>query len=112
MKLITQKPPFCSDFSITKGINSASISSISRCLLVILSIFFSVLLFNSNSLAIDKNSQQVPTKKSTPASTKSTSPSKIVKSKKGSKSKKSIVVKKDTLRDIDPATANSPLYNN
>jgi hypothetical protein len=109
MKPITQKQSFCGDFSIIKSIH---LTSISRVLIVFLVFFSSTLLLKSNACAVELNSQQVPVKKAVSVPTKSASP-KIVKGKvKGVKSKKNIVVKKDTLKDIDPASANSPLYNN
>jgi hypothetical protein len=108
MKPITRKPPFYGDFSIIKSIR---ITSISRLFVVFLLFFSSTLSLSFNALATKKNSLQVPAKKTTSTPAKIVSSSKIVKSKKVRKSKKSIIVKKDTLRDIDPATANSPLYN-
>jgi hypothetical protein len=112
MKLATQKQSFCGDFYITKTNRLASISSFSRLFIVFLSIFSSTLLLNFETLAVEKSNQQVPAKKATPTPVKSASSSKIVKGKKGSKSKKSVVIKRDTLLDIDPASVKSPLYNN
>lgn len=112
MKRTTQKQPFYDDFYIIRSIRLASTSIFSRLIVVFLLIFSSTLLLSFNSLTVKKNNQQLPVKKVIPIPAKRTSPSKIVKSKKVKKSKKSVVVKKDTLLDIDPATANSPLYNN
>lgn len=112
MKRITQKQPFYGDSHIIRSIRLASISIFSKLIVVFLLIFSSTFLLSFNTLAVEKNSQQLPVKKVTPTPAKRTSSSKIVKSKKVKKSKKSVIVKKDTLLDIDPATANSPLYNN
>ena len=112
MKPTTQKQPFYGDFYIIRSISLASTSIFSRLIVVFLLIFSSTLLLSFNTLAMEKNNQQLPVKKVTSTPAKRASPSKIVKSKKAKKSKKSVVVKKDTLLDIDPATANSPLYNN
>lgn len=112
MKLTTQKKPFCGDFHIIKGIHLASFSSISRIFVVSLLIFSSTLSLHSNAFAIEEIDQQVPAKKVTSTFAKSTSSTKIVKSKKDGKRKKSVVIKKDTLKDIDPASSSSPLYNN
>ena len=112
MKRTTQKQPFYGDFYITISIRLASTSIFSRLIVVFLLIFSSTLLLNFNTLAVEKNNQQLPVKKVTSTPAKRTSSSKIVKSKKVKKSKKSVVVKKDTLLNIDPTTANSPLYNN
>jgi hypothetical protein len=107
MKPILQKQPIFGDFSITKSIRLTSISRLSIVFLIFLSL---TLLLNLDALSVELNSQQVPVKKAVPAPTKSASP-KILKGK-AKRSKKSVVIKKDTLKDIDPATANSPLYNN
>ncbi len=113
MKLISQKQPFCGDFYIIRSIRFASISSFSRSLVVFIFVFSSSLFSSLNAVAVEKNNQQVPAKKVTPTPAKSASTTKIVKGKKKvGKSKKSVVIKKDTLNDIDPASSNSPLYNN
>ena len=109
MKLITQKQSFFGDFYITRRIRLAPISSFSRSFIIVLLAFFATLFLNYSTLAIDKSNQQLPTKKPTPVATKGASSSKIL---KGKKSKKRAVVKKDTLINVDPASANSPLYNN
>lgn len=111
MKTIIQKQPFFGDFSFIKSISLASIPPFSRLLLLCLLVFSSTLLLNFNAIAVVKSSQQVPVKKVTQNPLKSASPSKTVKSNKGKKGKKSIVIKKDTLFDIDPASAKSPLYD-
>jgi hypothetical protein len=112
MKLITQKQPFCGDFYIIRSIRLASISSFSKLFITLLFIFSLMLLLNFDTLAVKKNSQQVPVKKVITTPAKNQSSSKIMKGKKGSKSKKRVVIKKDTLLDIDPTSTKSPLYNN
>jgi hypothetical protein len=112
MKLISKKQPFCGNFYIITIIRFASISSFSRLLVVFIFVFFSSLFSNFNTLAVDKDNQQVPAKKVTPTPAKSASTTKIAKVKKVSRSKKSVVTKKDTLTDLDPASASSPLYKN
>ena len=112
MKFATQKQPFFGDSYVIESIYLASISCIQRLIFTFLFVFSSTFFLNFNAFSFEKNSLQVPVKKSIPTPTKSIS-SKTVKSKaKGAKSKKNVVVKKDTLIDIDPATASSPLYNN
>ena len=113
MKLITQKQPFLGDFSIIKSNHLASIFSNSRLLITIcLLLFSSILSLSFNAFSSEITNQQVPAKKAVPVAAKSTS-AKIIKGKaKGKKNKKSVVVQKDTLKDIDPATTSSPLYNN
>ena len=108
MKLTTQKQPFFGDFYIIKRIRLASISSLSRYVIVFLLAFF----LNFNIFAVEKNDKQTPVKKTIVAPLKSPVPSKTAKAKKGKNGKKSIVSKKDTLNNADPASANSPLYNN
>ena len=112
MKRTTQKLSFYGDFYIIRNIRFSSISIFSRLIIVFLLIFSSTMLLSFDTIAVEKNNQQLPVKKATSPSKKRTSSSKIVKSKKVKKSKKSVVIKKDTLLNIDPATANSPLYNN
>ncbi len=112
MKRTTQKLLFYGDFYIIKNIRLASLSIFPRLIIAFLLIFSSTMLLSFDTLAVEKNNQQLPVKKTTPTPEKRTSSSKIVKSKKVKKSKKSVVVKKDTLLDIDPATASSPLYKN
>lgn len=112
MKHISRKNSFCGDFSIIKSIFSTSTPCFSRLFIAFLLIFSSTLLFNFSVLSAELNTQQVPVKKTIPSIAKKTSP-KIIKSKvKSKKNKKSVVIKKDTLRDIDPASVSSPLYNN
>ena len=108
MKLITQKQPFCGDFYIIKSTISAPISSFSGLLIV----FLLTLFLNYNAFAAEKNDQQIPVRKTIVAPVKKVPSSKIVKGKKGKNGKKSVVIKKDTLIDVDPASANSPLFNN
>lgn len=111
MKLTTKKQMFLDDFSIIKINYLASFISNSRLLTVILLLFSSTLSINFNAFSNEVSNQHIPVKKVNPVSTKNVSP-KITKRKaKGKKNKKSIVVKKDTLKDIDPASANSPLFN-
>jgi hypothetical protein len=111
MKFIIPKQQFYGDFSTIQSIRLASNFSILRLPIVFLLFFFSILSLSFTTLAIEKNSQQVPAKKTIKTSAKRVSSSKILKGKKGSKNKKSVVVKKDTLVDIDPASTNSPLFN-
>ena len=112
MKPITQKQPFFDDFSIIKNIGLIPFSSFSKLSIVLFLFFSSTLLLSFNAFSVELSNQQIPVKKVVLATTKST-PSKIVKGKtKGKKSKKSVVIKKDTLKDVDPASASSPLYNN
>ena len=112
MKPVLQKHPFCGDFSIIKNLRLTSISYFSKLSVVYLLVFSSTLLLNFNALSVEVNSQQVPVKKVVLVTAKSAT-SKIVKGKaNGKKSKKSVVIKKDTLNDVDPASASSPLYNN
>jgi hypothetical protein len=109
MKLAIQKHPFYGDSYIIRSISLASISAFLRPFILFLFIFSSILSLSFSAFAVEKNSQQVPAKKVTPTPVKSASSSKVV---KGKKRKKSVVIKKDTLKDIDPASANSPLFNN
>lgn len=108
MKLTTQKTPFCDEFSIIKSVRSASISSFSKLFIAFLLIFSS----NFDALSVESNNQQVPVKKTVPTPAKSASSKKVKSKVKGKKTKKSVIVKKDTLLDIDPASTKSPLYNN
>ena len=109
MTPVSQKQPFCGDFSIIKSISSTSALSFSRLFIALLLIFSSTLLLNFSVFSAELNTQQVPVKKAIPSIAKRASP-KIVKGK--AKSKKSVVIKKDTLKEIDPTSASSPLYNN
>jgi hypothetical protein len=111
MKLITPIQQFYGDFSTMQSIRLASNSSILRLSIISLLFFFSILPLSFATLAIEKNSQQLPAKKTIKTAAKRVSSSKIAKGKKGSKNKKSVIVKKDTLVDIDPASTNSPLFN-
>lgn len=65
--------------------------------------FFSIITFN-----IEANTQQVPAKAKAVSIVKPIANKKKTKAKK---TKKVVVVKKDTISDIDPANVNSPLYN-
>ncbi|MEY4541154.1 MAG: hypothetical protein RLZZ306_2911 [Bacteroidota bacterium] len=114
MKLTTQKPLVFGDFSIIKSNRLASFFLNSRRLTTIcLLLFSSTLLVNFNAFPSEIINQQVPAKKAVAVPAKSSTSAKIVKGKaKGKKGKKSVVVKKDTLIDLDPGSANSPLYNN
>ncbi len=110
MKLIPQKKSFCGDSYIIKSIYLTSISSFSKLFIVFLLFISSILLLSFNAFPVVFNHQQVPVKKVAPIAAKSAFP-KTVKSK-AKKSKKSVIIKKDTLRDFDPASISSPLFNN
>ena len=70
-----------------------------------------LLLFLGLCSTIEANNLQVPAKpKPTVATTKSVIPA-VTKGKKKAKKIKKVVIKKDTVSDIDPANVNSPLYN-
>lgn len=112
MKPVSKKQPFCGDFSIIKSLPLTSISYFSKLFIIFLLVFSSTLLLNFKVSSAESNSQQVPVKKALPALKKTTS-SKTVKGKiKVQKNKKRVVIKKDTLKDIDPTSVGSPLYNN
>jgi hypothetical protein len=64
--------------------------------------FFSIITFH-----IEARSQQVPAKAKVAVVKHSVTKGKA----KTKKTKKVVVVKKDTILDIDPANVNSPLYN-
>ena len=112
MKPISKKQMFRGDFSIIESLRLTSISYFSRLFIAFLLVFSSTVLLNFNAFSAEFKSQQVTVKKATPAATKIGLP-KIVKGKiKGKKNKKRVVIKKDTLKDIDPASISAPLYNN
>lgn len=112
MKPISKKQPFCDDFSIIESLRLTSTSYFSRLFIVFLLVFSSTLLWSFNAFSVEFNSQQVTVKKAIPAATKIVPP-KILKGKiKGKKNKKRVIIKKDTLKDIDPSSISSPLYNN
>ena len=105
MKLITQKQLFLVDSIIIKRTIISVFPQISRLLLVLLLFFSSGLFLNINGTNFSINSYQVPAKTKVKAVTIKANKS------KGKKVKKNVLMKKDTLREVDPASTNSPLYN-
>lgn len=112
MRFKTKKQPSDGDCSIIDRILWNSFASVSKLSIVFLLFFSSSLLVSSNAFSLAHNHQQVPVKKVTVITKKSNS-SKVVKGKiKSTKPRKSTVIKKDSLQDINPASFNSPLYKN
>ncbi len=69
-----------------------------------------LLLFSGLCFTVGASNYQVPAKpKPAVAATKSTKPA-VAKGKKKGKKLKKVIIKKDSMPDIDPANANSPLY--
>lgn len=69
-----------------------------------------LLLFSGLFLTIEAHTQQVPAKpKAKVVAMKSASPA-TTKGKKKAKKMKKVVIKKDTMPEIDPANTNSPLF--
>jgi hypothetical protein len=111
MKNLTQKHSFFSDLSITKKSKSSSFCVFSKAFLLLFIIIFSSNFSNANASITVEILQQKPTTKSVPKTT----PTKVDKDKlkaRLNKNKKKVVVKKDTLPDIDPASTGTPLYKN
>jgi hypothetical protein len=113
MKILTQKRSFFSDFAITKKSKNSSFCVFSRAFLLLFIFIFSSNFSSLNASIIVATLQQKPTTKTTPKTSPSTV--KVDKDKlkaRLNKNKKKVVVKKDTIRDIDPASTGTPLYKN
>lgn len=109
MKILTQKRRFFSDLSFTIKTKKA----FSKAILLFSLFIFSSNFSNLNASTIVEILQQKPTTKTAPKTSPSTK--KVDKDKLKSrlnKTKKKVVVVKDTLQDIDPANSGTPLFQN